>query len=184
MLDTVSNHHESINKSIRNFAQHHRDLPALNYRLFKLLARESATKTGTKRSTRPDVEEESRKRTKTSNGHSAASYGPYYPDLPSSRGFSLHVLGDVYEQPDQRVPVMTHTLDIAFDGENDPAFLEELERQRVNNGKTALQVMTSPSEFVALTAAQAFAQVTGRPAAVIVHVDVGTQVSMRQFKCN
>ncbi|EMD39506.1 hypothetical protein CERSUDRAFT_131900 [Gelatoporia subvermispora B] len=61
-------------------------------------------------------------------------------------------------------------------GNDHPAFLEELERQRVtDDGKTALEVMTSPSEFVALTAAQAFAQVTGRPAAVIVHVDVGTQ---------
>ncbi|OCH92828.1 Thiamin diphosphate-binding protein [Obba rivulosa] len=61
-------------------------------------------------------------------------------------------------------------------GNDHPAFLEELERQRVaNGGKTSLEVMTSPSEFVALTAAHGFAAVTGKPAAVIVHVDVGTQ---------
>ena len=63
-------------------------------------------------------------------------------------------------------------------GSDHPAFLEDLQRQRKeNDGKTLLEIVTCPSEFVALSAAQGFAQVTGRPAVVIVHVDVGTQVS-------
>ena len=56
--------------------------------------------------------------------------------------------------------------------------LEELERQRVENGKTGLQIVTCPNEMVALSAAQGFAQACGLPAAVFVHVDVGTQVSL------
>ena len=56
--------------------------------------------------------------------------------------------------------------------------LEELERQRGENGKTGLQIVTCPNEMVALSAAQGFAQACGRPAAVFVHVDVGTQVSL------
>ena len=62
-------------------------------------------------------------------------------------------------------------------GNDHPAFLEELERERVENGKTTVEIITCPHEMVALSAAQGYAQVTGRPAAVIVHVDVGTQVS-------
>ncbi|KAF8840623.1 thiamine diphosphate-binding protein [Paxillus ammoniavirescens] len=60
-------------------------------------------------------------------------------------------------------------------GSDHPAMLEELERQRATNGSHALTIVTSPNEMVALTAAHGYAQVTGRPAAVIVHVDVGTQ---------
>ncbi|KAF8553681.1 thiamine diphosphate-binding protein [Imleria badia] len=60
-------------------------------------------------------------------------------------------------------------------GSDHPAMLEELERQRVTNGAHALTIVTSPNEMVALSAAQGYAQVTGKPAAVIVHVDVGTQ---------
>ncbi|GJE92514.1 thiamine diphosphate-binding protein [Phanerochaete sordida] len=60
-------------------------------------------------------------------------------------------------------------------GNDHPAFLEELERQRVEAGETALEIVTSPNEMVALSAAQGFAQVTGVPALVIVHVDCGTQ---------
>ena len=63
-------------------------------------------------------------------------------------------------------------------GSDHPAFLEDLQRQqKENDGKTLLEIVTCPSEFVALSAAQGYAQVTGRPAVVIVHVDVGTQVS-------
>lgn len=62
-------------------------------------------------------------------------------------------------------------------GNDHPSFLEELERQRVESGgSTDLEIVTSPNEMVALSAAQGYAQVTGKPAAVIVHVDVGTQV--------
>ncbi|PAV15662.1 Thiamin diphosphate-binding protein [Pyrrhoderma noxium] len=60
-------------------------------------------------------------------------------------------------------------------GSDHPALLEELERQRALFGKTELQIITCPNEMVALSAAQGFAQACGRPAAVLVHVDVGTQ---------
>ena len=63
-------------------------------------------------------------------------------------------------------------------GNDHPAFLEELERERVENGKTVVEIVTCPHEMVALSAAQGYAQVTGKPAAVIVHVDVGTQVGI------
>ena len=62
-------------------------------------------------------------------------------------------------------------------GSDHPALLEELERQRATYGAHTLTIVTSPNEMVALSAAQGYAQVTGEPAAVIVHVDVGTQVS-------
>ncbi|GBE85330.1 hypothetical protein SCP_0705170 [Sparassis crispa] len=60
-------------------------------------------------------------------------------------------------------------------GNDHCAILEDLEQQRVERGDTALAIVTCPNEMVALSAAQAFAQVARRPAAVIVHVDVGTQ---------
>ncbi|KAI1789982.1 thiamine pyrophosphate enzyme, N-terminal TPP binding domain-containing protein [Ganoderma leucocontextum] len=60
-------------------------------------------------------------------------------------------------------------------GNDHPAFLEDLERERVENGETPVEIITCPHEMVALSAAQGYAQVTGKPAAVIVHVDVGTQ---------
>ncbi|KAF7308396.1 hypothetical protein HMN09_00688300 [Mycena chlorophos] len=61
-------------------------------------------------------------------------------------------------------------------GSDHPAILEDLQRQRAEgNGKTLLEIITCPNEMVALSAAQGFTQATGKPAAVIVHVDVGTQ---------
>ncbi|KAI9065965.1 thiamine diphosphate-binding protein [Trametes sanguinea] len=63
-------------------------------------------------------------------------------------------------------------------GSDHPAFLEDLHRQYVETGKTLVDIVTCPSEYVALSAAQGYAQVTGKPAAVIVHVDVGTQASI------
>jgi acetolactate synthase-1/2/3 large subunit len=42
-------------------------------------------------------------------------------------------------------------------------------------GKKKPEIIISPHETVAISAAQAFAQVTGQPQAVFVHVDVGTQ---------
>ncbi|KAG6901371.1 hypothetical protein C0995_012874 [Termitomyces sp. Mi166 len=61
-------------------------------------------------------------------------------------------------------------------GSDHPALLEDLERQRIEgDGKTKPEIVTCPNEMVALSAAQGYAQVTGKPAAVIVHVDVGTQ---------
>ncbi|EIW52361.1 thiamine diphosphate-binding protein [Trametes versicolor FP-101664 SS1] len=60
-------------------------------------------------------------------------------------------------------------------GSDHSAFLEDLHRQRTELGKTVVEIVTCPSEYVALTAAHGYAQVTGNPAVVIVHVDVGTQ---------
>ncbi|KAK7025158.1 thiamine pyrophosphate enzyme, N-terminal TPP binding domain-containing protein [Favolaschia claudopus] len=60
-------------------------------------------------------------------------------------------------------------------GSDHPALLEDLQRQRSDDGQTLANIITCPNEMVALSAAQGFAQATGRPAAVIVHVDVGTQ---------
>lgn len=57
-------------------------------------------------------------------------------------------------------------------GSDHPAFLAEF-AQRSNGGK--LKVFTSPNEMNALSAASGFAQVTRRPAAVLVHVECGTQ---------
>ncbi|EPQ54893.1 Thiamin diphosphate-binding protein [Gloeophyllum trabeum ATCC 11539] len=64
-------------------------------------------------------------------------------------------------------------------GSDHPAFLEDLERQRQTNkhpdGDTEPSIVICPNEMVGLSAAQGYASVTGKPAAVIVHVDVGTQ---------
>ncbi|KAI0671219.1 thiamine diphosphate-binding protein [Trametes maxima] len=60
-------------------------------------------------------------------------------------------------------------------GSDHSAFLEDLHRQRTEDGKTLVEIVTCPSEYVALSAAHGYGQVTGKPAAVIVHVDVGSQ---------
>ncbi|KAH9932830.1 thiamine diphosphate-binding protein [Epithele typhae] len=62
-------------------------------------------------------------------------------------------------------------------GSDHSAFLEDLQRQRLESGDgtTLIEIVTCPSEYIALSAAHGYALVTGRPAAVIVHVDVGTQ---------
>ncbi|THU98889.1 thiamine diphosphate-binding protein [Dendrothele bispora CBS 962.96] len=63
-------------------------------------------------------------------------------------------------------------------GSDHPALLEDLQRQRVESeygGETTPRIVICPNEMVALSAAQGYAQVTGRVAAVIIHVDVGTQ---------
>ncbi len=59
-------------------------------------------------------------------------------------------------------------------GSDHPAMIEALaiaERE----GKEFPKVITCPHEMVALSAAHGYAQVTGRPQAVIVHVECGTQ---------
>ena len=85
-------------------------------------------------------------------------------------------------------------------GSDHPALLEELGRQRSSSQNISqrpknneddlldstiaeITTVTSPHEMVALSAAQGFAQVTGKPAAVIIHVDVGTQVCTLQIDC-
>jgi hypothetical protein len=55
-----------------------------------------------------------------------------------------------------------------------PALLEAV-AERSTKGINSPQFVTCPNEMVALSCAQGYAQVTGKPAAVIVHVDCGTQ---------
>ncbi|GAA5952580.1 hypothetical protein JCM3765_002212 [Sporobolomyces pararoseus] len=59
-------------------------------------------------------------------------------------------------------------------GSDHPALLEAItSRQKYN--LPSLKIITCPNEMVALSCAQGYAQVCGKPAAVIVHVDCGTQ---------
>lgn len=67
-------------------------------------------------------------------------------------------------------------------GSDHPALLEDLERQRVEKGHVSPKIITCPNEMVALSCAQGYAQVSGKPAAVLIHVDVGTQVSRRRVR--
>ncbi|KAF8518502.1 thiamine diphosphate-binding protein [Hysterangium stoloniferum] len=60
-------------------------------------------------------------------------------------------------------------------GSDHPALIEDIERQRVENGQPSPKIIICPNEMVALSCAQGFAQITGKPAAVFIHVDVGTQ---------
>ncbi|KAH8798735.1 thiamine pyrophosphate enzyme, N-terminal TPP binding domain-containing protein [Flagelloscypha sp. PMI_526] len=59
-------------------------------------------------------------------------------------------------------------------GSDHPGLLEDLERQRATEGTNQPTIVTCPNEMVALSCAQGYAQVTGKPALCIVHVDVGT----------
>ncbi|GAA6005792.1 uncharacterized protein JCM10292_004638 [Rhodotorula paludigena] len=59
-------------------------------------------------------------------------------------------------------------------GSDHPALLEAFASRR-KYGLESLDIVTCPNEMVALSAAQGYAQVCGLPAAVIVHVDCGTQ---------
>ena len=59
-------------------------------------------------------------------------------------------------------------------GSDHPGLIEALAEARAE-GRPAPQVITCPNEFVALTCAQGYAQYTGRPQAVVVHVECGTQ---------
>lgn len=55
-------------------------------------------------------------------------------------------------------------------GSDHPAFLAAFARQSHPN----IRVITCPNEMNALSAASGYAQITGKPAAVLVHVDCGT----------
>jgi acetolactate synthase-1/2/3 large subunit len=59
-------------------------------------------------------------------------------------------------------------------GSDHPAIVEGLAKARAT-GAPMPRLITCPNEMVALTAAQGFAQYTGRAQAVLVHVDCGTQ---------
>lgn len=56
-------------------------------------------------------------------------------------------------------------------GSDHPSFLSAF----ASRSYPKINVVTSPNEMNALSAASGFAQVTGRPAAVLVHVECGTQ---------
>lgn len=58
-------------------------------------------------------------------------------------------------------------------GSDHPAIIEALARDR-ENGITTPSVVLCPHEYTALSAAHAYAAVTGEPQAVFVHTDVGT----------
>jgi len=59
-------------------------------------------------------------------------------------------------------------------GSDHPALIEAIAEARAM-GRAIPQVITCPNEMVALSAAHGYAQVTGRPQAVMVHVECGTQ---------
>ena len=59
-------------------------------------------------------------------------------------------------------------------GSDHPALVEAIAEAR-STGRPIPRVVTSPNEMVALSAAHGFAQVSGKPQAVVVHVDCGTQ---------
>jgi acetolactate synthase-1/2/3 large subunit len=59
-------------------------------------------------------------------------------------------------------------------GSDHPGIVEALAQARAT-GKPVPRVITCPNEMVALTCAQGFTQISGRPQAVLVHVDCGTQ---------
>ena len=59
-------------------------------------------------------------------------------------------------------------------GSDHPGFIEAIAEARAQ-GRPAPQVVTSPSEFVGMCAADGFARVTGKAQAVLVHVECGTQ---------
>ena len=86
-------------------------------------------------------------------------------------------------------PVARRALSPSFEcGGYNPGLLEDLERQHTENHATrgdhdvntnpTVTIITCPNELVALSAAQGYAQVTGHPAAVIVHDNLGNQVSL------
>ena len=61
-------------------------------------------------------------------------------------------------------------------GSDHPSIIEAMVTgQRKKDGRFP-KIITCPNELVALSCAHGYALVTGKPAAVIIHVDVGTQV--------
>lgn len=59
-------------------------------------------------------------------------------------------------------------------GSDHPAIVESMEEAKIA-GRAIPTLITCPNEMVALSAAQGYAQVTGQPQAVLVHVECGTQ---------
>ncbi|KAF7520532.1 hypothetical protein G7054_g12737 [Neopestalotiopsis clavispora] len=61
-------------------------------------------------------------------------------------------------------------------GSDHPAIMEALAHAAYLKGVKFPKVITCPHEFVAMSMADGFARVTGKPQCVLVHVDVGTQM--------
>ena len=59
-------------------------------------------------------------------------------------------------------------------GSDHPALIEAIAAARAT-GRTVPAIVTCPNEMVGMSAAHGFAQVSGRPQAVLVHVECGTQ---------
>jgi acetolactate synthase-1/2/3 large subunit len=59
-------------------------------------------------------------------------------------------------------------------GSDHPALIEAIAEARAH-GRSIPAVITCPNEMVALSCAHGYAQVSGRPQAVLVHVECGTQ---------
>lgn len=59
-------------------------------------------------------------------------------------------------------------------GSDHPAIVEALAQFQAT-GRPAPKVITCPNEMVALSCAHGYTQITGRPQAVLIHVDCGTQ---------
>jgi len=59
-------------------------------------------------------------------------------------------------------------------GSDHPALVEAMAEAKVS-GRPVPSLITCPNEMVAMSAAHGFAQVSGKPQAVLVHVECGTQ---------
>ena len=72
--------------------------------------------------------------------------------------------------------LVTAGIDCVFlnSGTDYPPIIESWAKYEAN-GKKIPRVIISPHEYVGLSAAQGYAQITGKPQAVFVHVDVGTE---------
>ncbi|KAG8406040.1 hypothetical protein J3458_021381 [Metarhizium acridum] len=60
-------------------------------------------------------------------------------------------------------------------GSDHPSIIEAMLKGQREKGDCFPRIVTCPSEMVAMSMADGFARVTGKPQCVIVHVDVGTQ---------
>ncbi|ORY59271.1 thiamine pyrophosphate enzyme, N-terminal TPP binding domain-containing protein [Pseudomassariella vexata] len=60
-------------------------------------------------------------------------------------------------------------------GSDHPSIIEAMVRGKQDKNKNFPRIITCPNEMVAMSMADGYARLTGKPQAVIVHVDVGTQ---------
>jgi len=60
-------------------------------------------------------------------------------------------------------------------GSDHPSIIEAITKGQIEKKDTFPRILTCPNEMVALSMADGYARLTGKPQCVIVHVDVGTQ---------